>query len=147
MASRKRQIFEELVYEVRRSQAATDRYDQAVADAIAETGATSARDIGRVMKAAMAKLAGQSVDGSGWLACGTAAMGFDPICGDGTGYAVREGILGDLLDVVGDGVAARRRENPDLPHATAERVAALAYQESKWRPTAVSPTVKLRAVG
>ena len=34
MASRKRQLFEELVYEVRRSQAATDRYDQAVADAI-----------------------------------------------------------------------------------------------------------------
>ena len=34
MASRKRQIFEELVYEVRRSQAATDRYDQAVAEAI-----------------------------------------------------------------------------------------------------------------
>ena len=34
MASRKRQILEELVYEVRRSQAATDRYDQAVAEAI-----------------------------------------------------------------------------------------------------------------
>jgi DNA-binding MarR family transcriptional regulator len=34
LASRKRQIFEELIYEVRRSQAATDRYDQAVADAI-----------------------------------------------------------------------------------------------------------------
>jgi DNA-binding MarR family transcriptional regulator len=34
MSSNKRQIFEELVYEVRRSQAATDRYDQAVADAI-----------------------------------------------------------------------------------------------------------------
>jgi DNA-binding MarR family transcriptional regulator len=34
LASRKRQIFEELVYEIRRSQAATDRYDQAVADAI-----------------------------------------------------------------------------------------------------------------
>jgi hypothetical protein len=31
--------------------------------------------------------------GPGWLACGTAAMAFDPICGDGTGYAVREGIL------------------------------------------------------
>jgi hypothetical protein len=31
--------------------------------------------------------------GSGWLSCGTAAVGFDPICGDGTGYAVREGIL------------------------------------------------------
>ena len=37
--------------------------DQAVIDAIAETGATSPKDIGRVMKAAMAKLAGQSVDG------------------------------------------------------------------------------------
>ena len=34
MTSRKRQIFEELVYEIRRSQAATDRYDEAVADAI-----------------------------------------------------------------------------------------------------------------
>ena len=31
--------------------------------------------------------------GPGWLSCGTAAMAFDPICGDGTGYAVREGIL------------------------------------------------------
>jgi uncharacterized protein YqeY len=37
--------------------------DQAVADAIEETGATSPKDTGRVMKAAMAKLAGQSVDG------------------------------------------------------------------------------------
>jgi uncharacterized protein YqeY len=37
--------------------------DRAVADAIAETGATSPKDMGRVMKAAMAKLAGQSVDG------------------------------------------------------------------------------------
>jgi uncharacterized protein YqeY len=37
--------------------------DQAVDDAIKETGATSAKDMGRVMKIAMAKLAGQSVDG------------------------------------------------------------------------------------
>ena len=37
--------------------------DRAVADAIAETGATSVKDMGRVMKAAMARLAGQSVDG------------------------------------------------------------------------------------
>jgi uncharacterized protein YqeY len=37
--------------------------DQAVTDAITETGATSPKDMGRVMKAAMAKLAGQSVDG------------------------------------------------------------------------------------
>ena len=37
--------------------------EQAVVDAIAETGATSAKDMGRVMKAAMTKLAGQTVDG------------------------------------------------------------------------------------
>ena len=37
--------------------------DKAVVDAIAETGATSAKDMGRVMKAVMAKLAGQNVDG------------------------------------------------------------------------------------
>jgi uncharacterized protein YqeY len=37
--------------------------DRAVTEAMAETGATSAKDIGRVMKAAMAKLAGQTVDG------------------------------------------------------------------------------------
>lgn len=37
--------------------------DRAIADAITETGANSQKDMGRVMKAAMAKLAGQSVDG------------------------------------------------------------------------------------
>jgi len=37
--------------------------EQAVVEAIAESGATSPKDMGRVMKAAMAKLAGQSVDG------------------------------------------------------------------------------------
>ncbi|MEQ1949382.1 MAG: hypothetical protein ABL995_19485 [Bryobacteraceae bacterium] len=31
--------------------------------------------------------------GPGWLACGTAAMAFDPICGDGTAHAVREAVL------------------------------------------------------
>jgi uncharacterized protein YqeY len=35
----------------------------AVSAAIAETGATSAKDMGKVMKAAMAALAGKSVDG------------------------------------------------------------------------------------
>jgi DNA-binding MarR family transcriptional regulator len=34
MSSSKRKVFEELVYEIRRSQAATDRYDEAVAEAI-----------------------------------------------------------------------------------------------------------------
>lgn len=37
--------------------------EQAVIDAVAETGATSPKDMGKVMKAAMARLAGQSVDG------------------------------------------------------------------------------------
>jgi uncharacterized protein YqeY len=37
--------------------------ERAVLEAIAETSATSPKDIGRVMKAAMARLAGQSVDG------------------------------------------------------------------------------------
>ena len=31
--------------------------------------------------------------GPDWLACGTAAMSFDPICGEGAGNAVREAIL------------------------------------------------------
>jgi uncharacterized protein YqeY len=37
--------------------------ERAVAEAIQETSASSPKDMGRVMKAAMAKLAGQSVDG------------------------------------------------------------------------------------
>jgi uncharacterized protein YqeY len=37
--------------------------ERAVADAIAETGATGAKDLGRVMKAVMARLSGQNVDG------------------------------------------------------------------------------------
>ena len=37
--------------------------EQAVADAVAETGATSMKDMGAVMKAAIAKLAGKNADG------------------------------------------------------------------------------------
>jgi uncharacterized protein YqeY len=37
--------------------------ERAVVEAIQETGATSPKDVGRVMKAAMAKLAGEMVDG------------------------------------------------------------------------------------
>jgi uncharacterized protein YqeY len=37
--------------------------EQAIEAAIAETGASSARDVGRVMKAVMARLAGRTVDG------------------------------------------------------------------------------------
>ena len=31
--------------------------------------------------------------GPGWLACGSAAMTFDPLCGDGIGNSIREAIL------------------------------------------------------
>jgi hypothetical protein len=42
--------------------------------------------------------------GEGWLACGTAALGFDPLCGDGTGNAVREAILGSAaVRAIADG--------------------------------------------
>lgn len=33
------------------------------------------------------------LSGSGWLACGTAAMAFDPLCGEGVANAAREAIL------------------------------------------------------
>ena len=37
--------------------------------------------------------AGGADRGADWLACGTAALGFDPICGDGAAQSVREAIL------------------------------------------------------
>ena len=43
--------------------ASDDEIAAAVAAAIAETGATSAKDMGKVMKAVMAGLAGKTVDG------------------------------------------------------------------------------------
>ncbi len=35
--------------------------------------------------------------GDDWLACGTAALGFDPLCGDGTAQSVREAILASAV--------------------------------------------------
>jgi flavin-dependent dehydrogenase len=43
--------------------------------------------------AAYPRIADPLCGAAGWLACGSAAMGFDPLCGDGSGNAVREGIL------------------------------------------------------
>jgi len=43
--------------------ASEEEINAAVDSAIQETGATSSKDLGKVMKAAMAKLAGKSVDG------------------------------------------------------------------------------------
>ena len=43
--------------------ASADELEQAVTAAIKDTGATTAKDMGRVMKAVMSALAGRSVDG------------------------------------------------------------------------------------
>ncbi len=43
--------------------ASREEIEQAVAEAVAETGATSAREMGAVMKAAQGKLAGRNADG------------------------------------------------------------------------------------
>jgi uncharacterized protein YqeY len=43
--------------------ASDDEIDSAVAAAIAESGAATAKDVGKAMKAAMAKLAGKNADG------------------------------------------------------------------------------------
>lgn len=39
----------------------------------------------------------ESPYGEGWLLCGTAAIAFDPICGDGAAQAVREAILASAV--------------------------------------------------
>jgi len=43
--------------------ASAEEIEQAVADAVSETGASSMKDMGAVMKAAIAKLAGKNADG------------------------------------------------------------------------------------
>ncbi len=55
--------------------ATAEDIDEAVAEAIAETGATSARDIGKVMPAAMKRLAGKTVDGKAVNAAVRARLG------------------------------------------------------------------------
>jgi hypothetical protein len=42
-------------------------------------------------------LSGDHLSGKHWLACGTAAMAFDPLCGDGTAHAIREAILASAV--------------------------------------------------
>jgi hypothetical protein len=46
--------------------------------------------------------------GPGWLACGSAALGFDPLCGEGAGNATREAILAAaVIRAVSEGEDAR----------------------------------------
>jgi uncharacterized protein len=59
-----KEMAEIAVLEVYLPQAAGEaEIDEAIETAVTETGASSARDLGRVMKAVMAKLAGRGVDG------------------------------------------------------------------------------------
>ncbi len=47
--------------------------------------------------------------GPGWLACGTAGLAFDPLCGDGTAHAIREAILASaVVRAAAEGVPEER---------------------------------------
>jgi len=71
------------------------------------------------------------LSGANWLACGSAAMGFDPVCGDGTGNAVREAILAAAVIK-----AAIRGENVDalLAHYQARLLAGFLKHLELCRP-------------
>ncbi|HEX7874332.1 MAG TPA: hypothetical protein VF475_15575 [Sphingobium sp.] len=49
-----------------------------------------------------------TLQGPDWLACGTAAIAFDPICGDGTAQSIREAIIASA-------VIAAIRDDGDAP--------------------------------
>jgi hypothetical protein len=57
--------------------------------------------------------------GDGWLACGAAAIGFDPLCGEGTGNAARQAYLATAI------IAALRKGEPAedlLAHYTSRQM-------------------------
>ena len=60
--------------------------------------------------------------GPDWIGCGTAALGFDPICGDGTAQAVREAILATAVVA---GIARGEAAAPLLAHYEAVMLAGL----------------------
>ncbi|MEO5922811.1 MAG: hypothetical protein ABIR70_03195 [Bryobacteraceae bacterium] len=61
--------------------------------------------------------------GEKWLACGSAAMAFDPLCGDGTAQAIREAILAAaVIQSVAKGADAK----PLLAHYQSRLAAGLA---------------------
>ena len=57
--------------------------------------------------------------GHGWLACGAAAIGFDPLCGEGTGNAVRQAYLATAIIA-----AVRKGESAEdlLAHYTSRQL-------------------------
>lgn len=95
MSRHKRQVFEELIDEVRRSQAATDRYDQAVADAIG-LNRTDMRCVD-VLQREGRITAGQLAEATG-LTTGAMTTAIDRL--ERLGYARRVRDLGDRRRVL-----------------------------------------------
>lgn len=60
--------------------------------------------------------------GPDWIACGSSAMAFDPICGDGTALAARQAILASAIVVA---MARGEDAGPLLAHYRAMMVAAM----------------------
>jgi hypothetical protein len=58
--------------------------------------------------------------GDRWIACGSAAMAFDPLCGDGTAHAIREAIL---ASAVMRAIARGEEPGPLLAHYEARLIA------------------------
>jgi DNA-binding MarR family transcriptional regulator len=85
MSRQKRELFEELIDEVRRSQAATDRYDQAVADALG-LGRTDMRCIDTLQREGGRLTAGQLAEATG-LTSGAMTAAIDRL--EQLGYARR----------------------------------------------------------
>ncbi len=69
-----------------------------------------ARTIGTSAPFPCAPRLAELLGGEGWIACGAAAVAFDPLCGDGTGHAIRTAILASAT------LAACDRPGP-LPEA------------------------------
>lgn len=63
-----------------------------------------------------------AMTGPGWIACGSSAMAFDPICGDGTALAARQAILASAILVA---MAQGEDAEPLLGHYRAMMVAAM----------------------
>ncbi|HEY2160565.1 MAG TPA: MarR family transcriptional regulator [Solirubrobacteraceae bacterium] len=95
MSRHKRQVYEELIDEVRRSQSATDRFDQAVADALG-LNRTDMRCID-VLQRVGPLTAGQLADATG-LTSGAMTTALDRL--ERAGYARRTRDAGDRRRVV-----------------------------------------------
>ncbi len=63
------------------------------------------------------------LSGEHWLICGSAAAGFDPICGDGTAFALREAILAAAVVKTGPQPAAQQHYATRLLGAFAKHLA------------------------